>query len=100
VLKASVNVVQQRWGQSDRRKFSIRSVHTYEIRPRLDEHGFNLSSNMLRYGPLWYRGSNAITDAVRYARSCSRSHPVEIRVYDAIGNVIETLEYKGGFKEP
>jgi hypothetical protein len=100
VLKASVNVVQQRWGQPDRRKFSVRSVHTDEIRPRADGHGSNLSSDALRYSPLWYRGSNAIADALRYARSCSRSHPVVIRVYDATGNVIETLEYKRDFKEP
>jgi hypothetical protein len=48
---------------------------------------------------LWYRGSSAIVDAVGYAKSYSRPHPVVIRVYDATGNVIETLEYKGYFKE-
>src|SRR6516164_574317 len=100
VLKASFNLVPQRSGKSEKRKFSIRSIHVYEIRPRADKHGFHLSGDVLRYSPLWYRGSNAIADAVRYARSCSRSHPVVIRVYDATGNVIETLEYKRGFKEP
>jgi hypothetical protein len=39
-------------------------------------------------------------DAVHYARSYSRSHPVVIRVYDPAGNVIETLDYQGDFKEP
>ena len=52
-----------------------------------------------RYSPLWYRGSNAIVDAVAYARSYSRRHPVVIRVYDGTGNVIETLEYTGDFRE-
>jgi hypothetical protein len=100
VLKASINLVQQRWGKSGRRKYSIRSKHIYEIRPRADKHGFDLSSDALRYSPLWYRGSNAIVDAIRYARSYSRPHPVVIRVYDATGNMIETLEYKGDSKEP
>src|SRR5262249_51533288 len=48
---------------------------------RADMHGFDLSSDALRYSPLWYRGSNAIVDAVRYARSCSHSHHAVIRVY-------------------
>jgi hypothetical protein len=30
----------------------------------------------------------------------SRSHPAVIRVYDEAGNVIETHERKGDFKEP
>ena len=99
VLKASINLVQQRWGKLDRRKHSTRSIHIYEIRPRADKHGFDLSSDALPYSPLWYRGSNAIVDAVGYAKSYSRQHPVVIRVYDPTGNVIETLEYKGHFKE-
>ena len=70
-----------------------KSIHTYEIRPRADKNGFDLSSDALPDGPLWYRGSNPIVDAVGYARSYSRSHPVVIRVYDPTGNLIETLEY-------
>jgi len=72
-----------------------RWIHNYEIRPRADKHGFNLSSDALRYSPLCYRGSNPIVDAVRYARSYSRRHSVVICVYDPTGNVIETLEYLG-----
>jgi hypothetical protein len=30
----------------------------------------------------------------------SRSHDALIRVYDVAGNVIETHEHVGGFKEP
>ena len=86
----------QRWGKLDRRKHSTRSIHIYEIRPRADKHGFDLSSDALRYSPLWYRGSNAMVDAVAYARSYSRRHPVVIRVYDGTGNVIETHEHAGG----
>ena len=100
VLKASVNLVQQRWGRLGRRKHSTTSIDIYEIRPRPDKQGFDLSSDGLRYSPLWYRGPNAIMDAVRYARSYSRSRPIVVRVYDPTGNLIETLEYKGDFKEP
>jgi hypothetical protein len=98
VLKASINLVQQRWSELDRRKHSSRFIHIYEIRPRPDKHGFDLSSDALPFSPLWYRGSNAIVDAVAYAKSYSRPHPVVIRVYDGAGNVIETLEYRGDFK--
>ena len=31
---------------------------------------------------------------------CSRSHDAVIRVYDEGGNLIETHEHKGDFKEP
>jgi hypothetical protein len=34
------------------------------------------------------------------AMHSSRSHDVVIRVYDAAGNVIETHEHAGDFKEP
>jgi len=95
VLKASVNLVQQRWGS----KHSTTSIDIYEIRPRADKHGFDLSSDALPYSPLWYRGSNAIIDAVGYAKSYSQPHLVVIRVYDGAGNVIKTHEHKGDFKE-
>jgi hypothetical protein len=57
-------------------------------------------SDALAYSPLWCRGPNAIKDAIGYARHRSRSHDAVIRVYDAVGNVIETHEHKGDFKEP
>lgn len=93
---ASIHVVQQNLGKLDRRKST--SVHVYEIRPRVDEHGFDLSSDALPFSPMWYSGSNAIADAVRCAKSYSQSHPVVVRLYDNAGNVIETLEYLGGSK--
>jgi len=51
-------------------------------------------SDALPFGQLWY----AISNAVDYAKSCSRSHDAVIRVYDDAGNVIETHEHKGDFK--
>ncbi len=35
-----------------------------------------------------------------YAKFRSRSHDAVIRVYDDAGNVIETHEHAGDFKEP
>jgi hypothetical protein len=39
-------------------------------------------------------------NAIGYAKFYSRSHDAVIRVFDAGGNVIETHEYAGEFKEP
>ena len=79
----------------DRDKHSTTSTHVYEIRPRADKRGVDLISDALPYSPLWYRGPNAIRDAVGYARFYSGSHDAVIRVYDAAGNVIETQEHAG-----
>ena len=92
--------VQQRWAESDRDKHSTTSTHVYEIRPLADERGVDLIGDALSYSPLWYRGPNAIRDAIGYAKFRSRSHRAVIRVYDAAGNVIETHEQGGQFKEP
>ena len=99
VLKASINLVQQRWAKPNRLKDSTSSIHIYEIRPRADKHGFDLSSDALSYSPLWYRGPNAIRDAIGYAKFYSRSNDAVIRVYDDAGNMIETHEHAGDFKE-
>ena len=90
MLKASINLVQQRW---DRRKHSTSSIHIYEIRPRADKQGFDLSSDALLRSPLWYRGRNAIGDAIRYAKFYSQSHPFVIQVYDEAGKLIETQQH-------
>jgi hypothetical protein len=39
-------------------------------------------------------------NAIGYAIPTNRSHHAVIRVYDEAGNVIETHEHKGNFKEP
>jgi hypothetical protein len=44
--------------------------------------------------------SDAISNAIGYAKHRSRSHAAVIRVYDEAGNVIATHEHKGEFKEP
>jgi hypothetical protein len=49
---------------------------------------------------LSYGESNAIGNGIDYAKFRCRSHRAVIRVYDDAGNVIETHEHKGDFKEP
>jgi hypothetical protein len=50
----------------------------------------------LPFGRLWYAKPD---DAIGYAKFRSRSHDAVIRVYDDAGNVIETYEHAGDFKE-
>ena len=72
-----------------------RSQHVYEVRPRKDKRGFDLISDALPFGRLWYGEPDAISNAIGYAKFFSRSHDAVIRVYDEAGNVIETHEHKG-----
>jgi hypothetical protein len=50
------------------------SVDLYEVRPRKDRRGFDLISNVLPSGRLWYGERNAISNAIGYAEHYSRSH--------------------------
>jgi hypothetical protein len=56
------------------------SQHLYEVRPRRDRRGFDLMSDVLPFGRLWYGEPNAISNAVGYAKFFSRSHDAVIRV--------------------
>ena len=62
----------------------------YEVRPRKDREGIDLSSELFRYGPIWYAGPDAVRYAVAYAKYRSRSHRAIIRVFNEEGNVTET----------
>jgi hypothetical protein len=70
-------------------------MEVYEVRPRKDHRGVDLISDVLPFDRLWYSEPNAIG----YAKFRSRSHHAVIRVYDDAGNVIETHEHKGEFRE-
>ena len=72
------------------------TMHVYEVWPRKDKRGVDLISDALPFGRLWYSKPD---DAVGYAQFFSRSHDALIRVYDEAGNVIETHEHAGEFKE-
>jgi hypothetical protein len=43
---------------------------------------------------------DAVSSAIGYAKFYSRSHNAVIRVYDEAGNVIETHDHAGDFREP
>src|SRR5262245_42455713 len=74
--------------------FTVSSVmHAYEVRPRSDHRGVDLTSDVLPFGRLWYGEPNAVSNAIGYAMHYSRSHDAVIRVYDAAGNAIETHEH-------
>ena len=75
------------------------NFHSYEVRPRKDHRGFDLISDALPFGRLWYGGPKAVSNAIGYAMHSSRSHDALIRVYDSAGNVSETHEHAGEFKE-
>jgi hypothetical protein len=72
---------------------------TYEIRPRKDRRGFDLISDALPFGKLWYGEPDGIKNAIGYAKFFSRSHFAVIHIYDEAGNVIETHEQAGEFRE-
>jgi hypothetical protein len=74
-------------------------MHAYEVRPRKDKRGVDLIFAVLPFGRLWYGAPNAVANAIGYAEHRSRSHDAVIRVYDESGNVIETHEHKGDFKD-
>jgi hypothetical protein len=91
------------WGNANSRMEMSATLaqDVYEIRPREERDGFDLIGDWLQDGPIWYAGPDAVRRAVAYAkyRSRSRSHRAIIRVFYEAGNVIETHEHKGDFKE-
>jgi hypothetical protein len=66
-------------------------------RGRIDKCGVDLISGVLPFGGLWYLDARP---AISYAKFRSRSHDAVVRVYDEAGNVIETHDHAGEFKEP
>jgi hypothetical protein len=53
------------------------TFHVYEVRPRKDKRGFDLISDALPFGALWYTKPD---HAIGYAKFRSRSHDAVIRV--------------------
>jgi hypothetical protein len=72
------------------------SCDTFTKFDRKDRCGFDLISDALPFGQLWYERAE---DAIGYAKFFSRSHEAVIRVYDEAGNVIPTYKHAGEFKE-
>jgi len=70
-------------------------IHVYEIRPRKDHRGFDLISDALPSGGLWYL---EVRQAIDFANHQSRLHNAVIRVYDEACKLIEVHRHKGDFK--
>ncbi len=87
------------WGNANLRMEISPGRDVYEVRPRKDRDGFDLISDRLRGGPIWYAGPDAVRNAVAYAkyRSHSRSHRAIIRVFDESDTAIETHEFASDF---
>lgn len=65
----------------------------------MDERGVDLISAVLPFGRLWYSGPDAISHAIGYGLFYSRSDDAVIHIFDESGNLIETHDHKGDFKE-
>ena len=63
---------------------------------RINHRGVDLISDVLPFGRLWYVTPD---NAIGYAQFYSRAHDAVICVYDSGGNVIETHEHAGDFRE-
>jgi hypothetical protein len=72
-------------------------VYVYEVRPHKDHRGYDLISDALPFGRLWYGEPNAIDNAIGYVKFFSRSYDAVIRVYNAAGNAVQTHDHKGKF---
>jgi len=68
--------------------------------PGKDHRGVDLISDALPFGRLWYGEPNAVANAIGYVMHHSRSQRAVIRVYSEAGNLIQTHERKGDFREP
>jgi len=72
------------------------TIDVYEVRPRKDKRGFDLISEALPFGRLWYQRAD---DAAAYAKFCSRSRRAIIRVFNEAGELIEKQDHCGDFVE-
>jgi hypothetical protein len=72
--------------------FVPQKMHACRVCPRKEKCGFDLISDALPFGRLWYGEPDAISNAIGYAEFYSRSHDAVIHVYDEAGKVTETHE--------
>jgi hypothetical protein len=80
---------------TEQNSFRLATGHDlYEVRPRKGRDGFDLISELFRYGPIWYAGPDAVRNAIAYAkyRSHFRSQRAIIRVLDHSGAVVQMHE--------
>jgi len=71
----------------------VQPAHVYEVGRRKDRRGFDLISDALPFGRLWYEDASAVVD---YAKHSSRSHDAVIRVYEEPGNELDEADLYWG----
>ena len=84
---------------NDRETFPL-AQDVYEVRPRKDQDGFDLISDQLRYGPIWYAGPDAVRYAVAYAKyhSWTRWRRAIIRVLNESEATVFIAKSAGDFR--
>lgn len=89
------------WGDANGRETSLSAQDVYEVRPRKDQNGFDLISDRLPYGPIWYAGPDAIRYAAAYTKyhSWSQSRRAIIRVLDELDATVCIAKSVGDFRE-
>jgi hypothetical protein len=60
---------------------------------------FDVISDAMPFGRLWYVGPEAAANATGYVKFYSRSHQAVIRVYDEAGNLIEAHKHAGDLRK-
>ena len=50
------------------------TIHVYEVRPRKDKRGFDLISDALPFGRLWYAGPNVRCERARIRGAAAADH--------------------------
>ena len=78
---------------------SVATTHVYEVRPRKDHRGLDLISDALPF-------DSAVVRRAKRSQQCNRLREIsqsitqrcDSRLHEA-GNVIETHEHRGDFKE-
>src|SRR6266576_619628 len=100
-LSGDFAILSQQISQNhNEKKKNMKTAHVYEIRHRKDDCGVNLISDVLPVRcAVLSGGPDAINNAIDYAKLYSRSHDAVIRVYYEAGDVIETHEQTGDFRE-
>ena len=89
------------WGGCKRSGNVPPAQDVYEVRPRKDQDGFDLISDRLRYGPIWYAGPDAVRYAVAYAKyhSWTRWRRAIIRVLNESDATVCMAKSAGDFRE-
>jgi hypothetical protein len=68
-------------------------IDYYRVRPRKQRNGWNLESDRLSHGSLWYKSE---TDALGYAKWNSRVNGCRIEIIDEQNRALRTEEFSSG----